>query len=69
MHRYSWYKVKLSSEGAARLITGKNRKKMQDSDMRGLLGEYQSALNVFLLAFLNYSLVESKATSYQKQFC
>lgn len=46
----------------------KVKKKMQETDTGGLQVYTTPAVSVFLIVFLHYSIVGSKATSQQKQF-
>lgn len=54
--------------GRVRLIIGKIKKTMQETDTGGLQVYATPAVSVFLIAFLYYSIVGSKATSQHKQF-
>jgi hypothetical protein len=60
----SRHKGKLSSEGGSRLIIGKiEKKRWKRQIMGGLQVITMPAASVFLMAFLHYNTVRSKATS------
>lgn len=58
----------LCGESEADYRKVKKKKKMQEIDTGGLQVYTTPAVSVFLIAFLYYSIVGSKATSQQKQF-